>query len=192
MKAGDIIQVNGIDLLVLDEIDGNPLVLAYNLNRESKFSSSTNNYANSAIRAEVEQWAKNCDIPMLERTIDLTTMDGYKGYGELKVKAALLTFDEYRKYADIIKPHIQNWFWLATGWGAPEPETWASSCVCIVYYSGTATYYIYGSSVGLVPAFILDKDAIPDGKKDDSPVDLSQFTTEQLVVELANRFSKRE
>lgn len=177
MKIGDLIKVNGVDLLVLDEIDGNPFVLAYNLDTECEFSNGTNNYAKSTIKDEVEEWAEHSGIKMIDRTIDLTTMDGYKGYGELKVKAAPLTFDEYRKYANIIKPHIKNWFWLATGWGAPEPENWASSRVCSVGGAGAASYSGYSSSSGLAPAFILDKNSTPDDPK----VDLSDITIAELI-----------
>lgn len=44
--------------------------------------------------------------------------DGHK-YGCIAVKAAPLTMDEARKYADVI-PNCDEATWLVTGWGGPE------------------------------------------------------------------------
>lgn len=179
---GDIVTVNGIKLLTLDEIDGNPFVLALGLDIETKFDENGNNYAESLIKRKTEKWFAETGLKAVKRTIDLQTMDGYKGYGELEVKAAPLTFDEYRKYADIIIPHIEHWFWLATGWGRPDPESWASNGVCYVNNDGYADYGYYGNSGYLAPAFILDKSCMGNCIRD-----LSSFSTEELLAEIAKR-----
>ena len=121
LNPGDIITLADVKFAVLDIIDGNPFVVALTNQGSSRFGDS-NNYANSTIRNVVENWLEDLDIDtdlVMEREIDLTTLDGYKGYGKLKVKAAPLTMDEARKYAELI-PDPDDWSWLATGWGAPE------------------------------------------------------------------------
>lgn len=173
---GETITVNGVKCLVLDEIDGNPFVIALETDLESPFGNS-NNYKKSDLRKGAEAWLKKTGIKAIPRDVDLTAMDGYKGYGSLNTAVAPLTFDEYRKYNHILTPHIKNWFWLVTPWGSPEKDNWASNYVCYVHDDGSASnnYYDYGA--GLAPAFILDK----------NEKSLSDFTNEELIAELNKR-----
>lgn len=173
---GKTITVNGVKCLVLDEIDGNPFVIALEVGIDFVFGNS-NNYKESTLRKGAEAWLKKTGIKAIPRDVDLTAMDGYKGYGSLNTAVAPLTFDEYRKYNHILTPHIKNWFWLVTPWGSPEKDNWASDCVCSIYGDGSAGYYIYDYSSGLAPAFILDK----------NEKSLSDFTNEELIAELNKR-----
>lgn len=176
---GDIITVKGVKCVVLDEINGNPFVIALDLDIESPFGNS-NNYKKSELRKRIESWFKDIGIKAITRDVDLTAMDGYKGYGELNTVVAPLTFDEYRKYNHILTPHIKNWFWLVTPWGSPEKDNWASNRVCRVYVDGSADYFGYSSSDGLAPAFILDRNQCFNKS-------LSDFTNDELIAELNKR-----
>lgn len=176
---GDIITVKGVKCVVLDEINGNPFVIALDLDIESPFGKS-NNYKISKLREHVESWFKDTGIKAIARDVDLTAMDGYKGYGALNTVVAPLTFDEYRKYNHILTPHIKNWFWLVTPWGSSEKDNWASYCVCFVYNDGSANGYGYYGSYGLAPAFILDKNQYFNKS-------LSDFTNEELIAKLNKR-----
>lgn len=173
---GKTITVNGVKCLVLDEIDGNPFVIALEVGIDFVFGNS-NNYKESTLRKGAEAWLKKTGIKAIPRDVDLTAMDGYKGYGSLNTAVAPLTFDEYRKYNHILTPHIKNWFWLVTPWGSPEKDNWASNRVCGVNNDGSADYYNYYDSSGLAPAFILDK----------NEKSLSDFTNEELIAELNKR-----
>lgn len=173
---GETITVNGVKCLVLDEIDGNPFVIALEVGIDFVFGNS-NNYKESTLRKGAEAWLKKTGIKAIPRDVDLTAMDGYKGYGSLNTTVAPLTFDEHRKYNHILTPHIKDSFWLVTPWGSPEKDNWASGGVCFVYSDGSAYASTYGGSYGLAPAFILDK----NGKS------LSDFTNEELIAELNKR-----
>ena len=173
---GKTITVNGVKCLVLDEIDGNPFVIALEVGIDFVFGNS-NNYKESTLRKGAEAWLKKTGIKAIPRDVDLTAMDGYKGYGSLNTAVAPLTFDEYRKYNHILTPHIKNWFWLVTPWGSPEKDNWASDYVCSVYGDGSAYSSGYGYSYRLAPAFILDK----------NEKSLSDFTNEELIAELNKR-----
>lgn len=177
---GETITVNGVKCLVLDEINGNPFVIALEVEIYSVFGDS-NNYKESGSRKTIESWFKNTGIKAIARDVDLTAMNGYKGYGTLNTTVAPLTFDEYRKYNHILTPHIKNSFWLVTPWGSPEKDNWASGYVCLVYDDGSAgTGDLYGDSNGLAPAFILDKNQYFNKS-------LSDFTNEELIAELNKR-----
>lgn len=180
---GDIIKVKGHELLVLDEINGNPFVIALNTGIDTKFNNDSNNYRNSIIKKKTEEWLRASGLKALHRTINLTTMDGYKEYGQLSVQVAPLTFDEYRKYADIIIPHVKHSFWLSTGWGRPtsDDSDWAANCACIVYGDGLPTH---SGSCGLAPAFILNNSC--------TEKDLSDFTNEELMAEISRRMKTND
>lgn len=180
---GDILTINSTNLLVLDEIDGNPFVICLDTGISTKFDDDSNNYKGSILNQKVNNWIANKGFKTIPRTIDLTAMDGYKGYGSLTADAAPLTFDEYRKYADVLIPHVENWFWTATAWGSPDRDTWASNRVCYVYSDGSPDASYYSATYGrLAPAFILDKNSIKEKQ-----VTLADFTTAELLAEIAKR-----
>lgn len=186
LNPGDIITLADVKFAVLDIIDGNPFVVALTNQGSSRFGDS-NNYANSTLRNVVENWLEDLDIDtdlVMEREIDLTTLDGYKGYGKLKVKAAPLTMDEARKYAELI-PDPDDWSWLATGWGAPEH--FGSQHALSVYSDGYWYYYYCSSSSGIRPALMLSSALLTSVE---IKTDLSDVSTDDLMAELKRRIEE--
>lgn len=184
--VGDIMKLNGQELLVLDYFNDNPFVICLNTGIETVFNEKKDtNYYNSTLRTKMKEWARDTGLGnyVIPRNIDLTAMDGSKKYGCLKNETvAPLTFDEYRKYNHIMKPHIKNWFWLCTPWGDPDEDNWASSGVCGVGSDGSAGNYNYYNAIrGLAPAFILSKKFLVEDTK------FSTYTTEELLQEIARR-----
>lgn len=186
LNPGDIITLADVKFAVLDIIDGNPFVVALTNQGSSRFGDS-NNYANSTLRNVVENWLEDLDIDtdlVMEREIDLTTLDGYKGYGKLKVKAAPLTMDEARKYAELI-PDPDDWSWLATGWGAPEH--FGSQDALAVYSNGLWRGSFCSRSYGIRPALMLSSALLTSVE---IKTDLSDVSTDDLMAELKRRIEE--
>lgn len=186
LNPGDIITLADVKFAVLDIIDGNPFVVALTNQGSSRFGDS-NNYANSTLRNVVENWLEDLDIDtdlVMEREIDLTTLDGYKGYGKLKVKAAPLTMDEARKYAELI-PDPDDWSWLATGWGAPEH--FGSQLALGVYSNGYWGGNGCSDSGGVRPALMLSSALLTSVE---IKTDLSDVSTDDLMAELKRRIEE--
>lgn len=177
MKIGDKININGVDLLILDFIDDDPFVLAYNLDDVSIFSNKNNCYSTSILRSNIENWFCSTEIIAIPRLINLKAMDGYDKFGKLRCEVAPLTFDEYRKYNYLIKKNIKRDFWTATPWCGPNEDIWGGKSVCYVNHTGTASVNTYSGSFGLAPAFILSN------KK----YSIEQFTTDELLEEIRRR-----
>lgn len=152
MKIGDTIKVDGVDLLILDEFEDSWFVLAYNLDMKSTFDEKSTNYSTSRLKEVTEQWFAKHNFEVVSREISLTSMSGEDNYGILNVDVAPLTFDEYRKYAQIIKPYIEKSFWTVTPWFLGTPFL-----VCRVNSDGSVTTYGYWDSIGYLPAFLLKK-----------------------------------
>lgn len=179
---GDIIKLNGQELLVLDYFNDNPFVICLNTGIKTVFNEKKDaNYYNSTLRTEMKKWARDIGLGnyAIPRDIDLTAMDGNKCYGCLKNELVTpLTFDEYRKYNHIIKPHIKNHFWTCTQWGDSD---WASYAICIINYDGSISTDFSNGNYGCAPAFILSKQFLVEDTK------LSVYTTEELLQEIARR-----
>lgn len=199
-KPGDIVQLAGINFVVLE--DCNPFndeseshdifILALEGQGTSRFG-DTNNYAESDLKDRVEEWLYRLTEKMTEqgldadlirtRTISLTTLDGYKGYGELEVKAAPLTLDEARRCAEAM-PNPDTASWLATGWGGPEH--YGASLALLVYTSGR---WGYGScsdgGYAIRPALVVSSSLFTPTESD-----LSRVSTDDLLSELRRRIGE--
>ena len=202
-KPGDIIEFAGSKFVVLDildpsrdvpeshgYIDNGPdlFVLSLESQGESRFGDS-NNYVESELRRRTTAWlddllAHGADPDLLRtRTIYLTTMDGHGKYGELTVKAAPLTMDEARKYADII-PNCDDACWLATGWGGPEHL--GAAYALIVLTNGSWNYGYCSDSYGIRPALVISSLLLTSKEEPD----LSEASTEELLEELRRRIEE--
>ena len=199
-KPGDIIEFAGSKFVVLDILDpssGVPeghgytdngpdlFILSLESQGESRFGDS-NNYAESELRRQTAAWlddllAHGVDPDLLRtRTLDLTTMDGHGKYGELTVKAAPLTIDEARKYADVI-PNCDDACWLATGWGGPG--YFGATLALLVRTLGVWNNYNCSSSYGIRPALVISSLLLASKEE---PY-LSEASTEELLEELRRR-----
>ena len=157
-EPGDIVTLAGTRFVVLDverrgSLPDSLFLLALESVGASEFGSS-NNYAESDLKKAVDKWLEDMgkrgldNAKLIPREIDLTTLDGSGCYGKLSVKAAPLTLDEARKYADII-PNAERWCWLATGWSGgagwrpvgavPASRTVISPCTSAPVATGTTT-----------------------------------------------------
>lgn len=202
-KPGDIIEFAGSKFVVLDildpsrdvpeshgYIDNGPdlFVLSLESQGESRFGDS-NNYVESELRRRTTAWlddllAHGADPDLLRtRTIYLTTMDGHGKYGELTVKAAPLTMDEARKYADII-PNCDDACWLATGWGGPE-HLGATYALRVNTNGGWGNGDCSGS-YGFRPALVISSLLLTSKEEPD----LSEASTEELLEELRRRIEE--
>lgn len=198
-KPGDIVQLAGIDLVVLEDLSPfsgeneahDLFVLALESQGERRFG-NTNNYSESDLKVCVEGWLYRLTEKMTEqgldadlirsRTLDLTTMDGHGKYGELSVKAAPLTMDEARKYADII-PNCEDAYWLATGWGGPE--FYGATIAWGVNSYGGWYYYFCSGSCAVRPALVISSFLLAS-----TELDLSKVPTDDLLSELRQRIGE--
>lgn len=190
-EPGDIVTLAGTRFVVLDverrgSLPDSLFLLALESVGASEFGSS-NNYAESDLKKAVDKWLEDMgkrgldNAKLIPREIDLTTLDGSGCYGKLSVKAAPLTLDEARKYADII-PNAERWCWLATGWSGPSK----SDGDLALYVNSNGGWYRddCSDSGGSRPALKIPSDLLLDSA--DKP-DLSEVPTDTLLEEIRRR-----
>ena len=197
---GQIVTLAGIEFVILDDFgdsgDGGHdlFVLALESLGQSTFG-DTNNYAESKLKEAVDDWLEEltsaldeefgCDRPRIKnRVIDLTTLDGYKGFGSLEVTAAPLTLDEARKYAEVMPdPEVASW--LATGWGGLGQFGFMDALT--VCFNGKWDRDHCSISYGVRPALVIPSSLLdePDAREDKP--DLSEYSTDELLAEVRRR-----
>lgn len=188
IAPSSVINYGGLDCIVLDVEQDKILVLAKESIGNMPFDEGNSNnfpkgtlckYLNGEFVKKLK--ANGADTSaLIPTTIDLTSDDGLKDYGETTQKIFLLTCDMYRKYRSII-PNLDDWWWLATAYST-ESNGYANYARG-VRSDGSLDYYIAcRGNIGVRPAFYL-KSSILESL---SP-SLSEFTTEELLKEVLRR-----
>lgn len=188
IAPSSVINYGGLDCIVLDVEQDKILVLAKESIGNMPFDEGNSNnfpkgtlckYLNGEFIKKLK--ANGADTSaLIPTTIDLTSDDGLKDYGETTQKIFLFTCDMYRKYRSVI-PNLDDWWWLATAYST-ESNGYAYRAR-IVYSDGSLGSLIaYGGRLGVRPAFYL-KSSILESL---SP-SLSEFTTEELLKEVLRR-----
>lgn len=148
VRRGERFTLDGVEFVKLeDDLDAAFAVAADTLPECCQFEDDDaeredhNNYAGSLLSKTVERWLRGKHpaifSAVVERPIDLTTMDGMTDYGKPLAVVRALTIDEYRKHRSIL-PLTSKPYWLATGWTTNSSP----------YSNGYVAYYI--SAVGTV------------------------------------------
>lgn len=188
IAPSSVISYGGLDCIVLDVEQDKILVLAKESIGNMPFDEGNSNnfpkgtlckYLNGEFIKKLK--ANGADTSaLIPTTIDLTSDDGLKDYGETTQKIFLLTCDMYRKYRSVI-PNLNDWWWLATAYST-ESNGYADGARR-VSSDGSLSYSIaYYGIRGVRPAFYL-KSSILESL---SP-SLSEFTTEELLKEVLRR-----
>ncbi len=188
IAPSSVINYGGLDCIVLDVEQDKILVLAKESIGNMPFDEGNSNnfpkgtlckYLNDEFIKKLK--ADGADTSaLIPTTIDLTSDDGLKDYGETTQKIFLLTCDMYRKYRSVI-PNLDDWWWLATAYST-ESNGYAYYARCVISDGSLYGSDAYNGNYGVRPAFYL-KSSILESL---SP-SLSEFTTEELLKEVLRR-----
>lgn len=188
IAPSSVINYGGLDCIVLDVEQDKILVLAKESIGNMPFDEGNSNnfpkgtlckYLNGEFIKKLK--ANGADTSaLIPTTIDLTSDDGLKDYGETTQKIFLLTCDMYRKYRSVI-PNLDDWWWLATAYST-ESNGYAYRARYVNSDGSLGNNTACNGSNGVRPAFYL-KSSILESL---SP-SLSEFTTEELLKEVLRR-----
>lgn len=194
---GEIVELAGVKFVVLDVersyayYPDTLFILTLHSVGQSCFGES-NDYELSELRDAIGEWLKGMEARgfdsthVVSRKIDLTTLDGHKGYGEIWTNAAPLTLDEARKYADII-PNADESYWLSTGFSGPNKAD--GNMVLCVDKNGDWGHRGCSCQCGIRPALRIAAnvfDTVPERKF------LESIPTHKLLKEIHRRVESGE
>lgn len=181
--VGETVKYRSEDCIILEHRkDGTLLMVLKQI--ECTFGID-NNFVNSDLNkylndVYIDMFTQGNRGEILKRTIDLTALNGSKQYGIYTCCIAPLTFDEYRKYHDII-PKPEKWEWSVTPWGTPcvnGDKTWLMG----LYTNGDVDNDDCSNIHGSRPAFLISSNYVVEPEND-----LKSYTTRELVEELLSR-----
>ena len=146
LKIGDTFELAELTWKILDRTDKGIVCLAerikdsfnFGLNNDWK-ESSLRKYLNKDFYENLVNEIGEDHVVTFER--DLISLDGQKEYGKCEDKVSIISFDEYRKYRELI-PNAEYWWWTLT----PDSTkcNGDTSWIRIVSPSG----YVYGNYYG--------------------------------------------
>lgn len=188
IAPSSVINFGGLDCIVLDVEKDKVLVLAKESIGNMPFDeNNSNNFPNGTLCKFlngdfIKKLKKNgADVSaIIPTTIDLTSDDGLKDYGETTQKVFLLTCDMYRKYRYII-PNLDGWWWLATAYST-ESKGYAHNARNVRSAGSLNDNAAYYGDLGVRPAFYLKSSIL-----ESATPSLAEFTTEELLQEVLRR-----
>lgn len=177
VRRGERFTLDGVEFVKLeDDLDAAFAVAADTLPECCQFEDDDaeredhNNYMGSLLSKTVERWLRDKHpaifSAVVERPIDLTTMDGMTDYGKPLAVVRALTIDEYRKHRSIL-PLTSKPYWLATGWTTNSSPYSNGYVACIINADGTVNGdNVYNASFAPRPAFNLKSSIVVSDSTD--------------------------
>ena len=198
VRRGERFTLDGVEFVKLeDDLDAAFAVAADTLPECCQFEDDDaeredhNNYAGSLLSKTVERWLRDKHpaifSAVVERPIDLTTMDGMTDYGTPLAVARLLTIDDYRKYRRFI-PLASRPFWLATGWTTKSSPLSSDYLAYYIYTDGTVyNNYVYYAGFAPRPALYLKSSILLSIETEEEQKSIRDYTDTELMDELYRR-----
>ena len=198
VRQGEAFTFDGVRFVKLDESAGAAFVVAEDVmlenipfEHEDAEREDHNNYTGSNLEYGILTMlaGKHREIydAVVERPIDLTTMDGMTDYGMPTVTVRALTIDEYRKYRKFI-PLASKPYWLATGWTTKSsPYSGAGYAYCVRAGGSLGNLDVYRAGFAARPALYLKSSILVSVDTEDEGKVLTDYSDSELIDELYRR-----
>lgn len=144
LHPGDTFKIGDHDFIVLDqnEYAETTAVISKGFMKEDiVFDDDTRDYRKSNLRKVIEGdiqpiiEAEVGEENIVECSVDLTSVDMQEEFSRFKCKVRPITFDEVRKYNDLlVNKELNDWWWTCTPWSTAE-RGWEYS-IAVVASSG--------------------------------------------------------
>jgi len=152
LLLGQVFKIGKEKFIVLEHFDdGTTACIRKDLfEEEMKFGSDyTNNIGwerNNWKTCDLRTWLNTTYSHGLENLIgkdnvvefeqDLVSLDGLTDYGKVIEKVSLLTYDQYKKYRNLLGEFKEKLWWLITPWSTISNNRGYDKQVCIVVHGG--------------------------------------------------------
>ena len=165
LKEGDIFIADSVEYIVLEQFDnGRTAVIRKEELKESMVFGPNNNWKKGKVRNSLngdylkELAGEFGDENIVAHTVNLTSLDGLKDYGESVDKVSILDINQYRRYRKNLMEAPDCFWFLAT------PDSTPSGCgeynVLHVASDGDVGVDMCCSEMHARPYFILDSSVL--------------------------------
>lgn len=161
LNPGEAFKIGEHDFIVLEQKQEQTMVISKGFMAKNKmFNDDTRDYNSSSLKklieSDIQPIIENAvgDDNIVEHDVDLTSVDMQNEFGICRCKVRPITFDEARKYNDLlVNKDLGDWWWTCTPWSTDE-RGW-KYLIAVVSSSGNVNFNCCDDCCGVRPLCIL-------------------------------------
>ena len=128
LNPGETFKIGEHDFIVLEQKQGQTMVISKGFMADDVvFDDNSRNYNESSLKKLIEsniqpiiEDAIGADN-LVEHEVDLTSVDMQNEFGTCSCKVRPITFNEVRRYSDLlVNKDLDDWWWTCTPWSTEE------------------------------------------------------------------------
>jgi hypothetical protein len=161
LAPGDVFEIGKNDFIVLEQMSFETKVISKDFMAEDiVYDEDSRDYNESNLKKVIEDEIQPIiesevgENNLVEHTVELTSVDMQHEFDDCKCKVRPITFDETRKYNNLLpNKDLDDWWWTCTPWSTAERGYKYS--IAVVSSAGNVSHYDCFGHNGVRPVFIL-------------------------------------
>ena len=161
LAPGDVFEIGKNDFIVLEQMSSGTKVISKDfMAKNIVYDENSRDYNESNLKKVIEDKVQPIiesevgENNLVEHTVELTSVDMQHEFDDCKCKVRPITFDEARKYNNLLpNKELGDWWWTCTPWSTAERE-WKYS-MAVVSSAGSIDYDNCNCIFGVRPVCIL-------------------------------------
>lgn len=161
LAPGDVFEIGKNDFIVLEQIGAEVKIISKNfMAKNVVYDKTSRDYNKSNLKEMIEDKIQPIiesevgENNLVEHTVELTSVDMQHEFDDCKCKVRPITFDEARKYNNLLpNKDLDDWWWTCTPWSTEERG--CSYSIALVSSAGDVSIGHCGSGSGVRPVCIL-------------------------------------
>lgn len=161
LAPGDVFEIGKNDFIVLEQIGAEVKIISKNfMAKNVVYDETSRDYNKSNLKEMIEDKIQPIiesevgENNLVEHTVELTSVDMQHEFDDCKCKVRPITFDEARKYNNLLpNKDLDDWWWTCTPWSTEERG--CSYSIAVVSSAGNVYDNICRNNGGVRPVCIL-------------------------------------
>lgn len=161
LASGDVFEIGKNDFIVLEQIGAEVKIISKNfMAKNVVYDKTSRDYNKSNLKEMIEDKIQPIiesevgENNLVEHTVELTSVDMQHEFDDCKCKVRPITFDEARKYNNLLpNKDLDDWWWTCTPWSTEERG--CSYSITLVSSAGDVSIGHCSSRSGVRPVCIL-------------------------------------
>lgn len=130
LAPGDVFEIGKNDFIVLEQMSFETKVISKDFMAENiVYDEDSRDYNESNLKKVIEDKIQPIiesevgENNLVEHTVELTSVDMQHEFDDCKCKVRPITFDETRKYNNLLpNKELDDWWWTCTPWSTAERD----------------------------------------------------------------------
>lgn len=161
LAPGDVFEIGKNDFIVLEQMSFETKVISKDFMAENiVYDEDSRDYNESNLKKVIEDEIQPIiesevgENNLVEHTVELTSVDMQHEFDDCECKVRPITFDEARKYNNLLpNKELDDWWWTCTPWSTEERG--CSYSITVVSSAGNFNYYVCHGISGVRTVCIL-------------------------------------